>query len=67
MSLRWRKSGTILCGAKSKSEKGDTYIDDRLHYELAVEQKCVVPDKNENKNGLWYWVNGTSGVFLRKE
>lgn len=55
MSLRWRKTGEILCGAKSKSKKNDDYIGDRLHYQLAVIEECVIPDKNEKENGLWYW------------
>ncbi len=58
MSLRWRKTGELLCGAKSKLEKDDTYIDDRLHYELSAIQKTIVPDKNEDDNGLWYWLHG---------
>lgn len=66
MSLRWRSNGQILCGAKSLPEKGDCYIDDRLHYELSVEQKCIVPDKDEDINGLWHWVHGDKGVFIQK-
>lgn len=58
MSLRWRKTGELICGAKSEPMKGDCYIDDRLHYELFVIQKTIVPDKNEEKNGLWYWLHG---------
>lgn len=67
MSLRWRKTGEILCGAKSKPMKDDTYINDRLHYELSVIQKTIVADVNEEKNGLWYWLHGKSGVFIRAE
>lgn len=58
MSLRWRITGEILCGAKSEPMEGDYYIDDRLHYELSVIQKTIVPDKNETENGLWYWLHG---------
>ena len=57
MSLRWRKSGELICGAKSEPMDGDCYIDDRLHYELSAIQKTVVPDKNEGDNGLWYWLH----------
>lgn len=57
MSLRWRKTGEIFCAAKTKAEEGDTYIDDRLHYELSAIQKTIVPDKNEHKNGRWYWLH----------
>ena len=55
MSLRWRKNGKLVCGAKSKEIKGDTYIGDRLHYQLAVIEKVVIPNKNEKKTGLWKW------------
>ncbi len=58
MSLRWRKTGEMVCAAKSRSRNGDTYINDRLHYELSQHQKCLVADKNEEKNGLWYWLHG---------
>ena len=55
MSLRWRKTGELICGAKSKPMDTDIYIDDRLHYELSVIQKMVVPDANEKINGVWHW------------
>lgn len=78
MALRWRLTGEIYCAAKSKPKKGDTYINDPLHYELSVIQKVLVPDKNEEKNGRWYWLHGwcasshhpddvRSGTFIRKE
>jgi hypothetical protein len=78
MSLRWRKKGEIVCGAKSEPMEGDTYIDDRLHYELSVIQKVIVPGKNEEENGLWYWLHGEctqthhpadarGGAFVRHE
>ena len=55
MSLRWRKNGKLLCAAKHPKKKDDTYIDDNLHYQLSIECKAVVPDKNEEKTGLWHW------------
>lgn len=60
MALRWRKNGggDLLCAAKSRARKDDIYICDTLHYELSVIQKVVIPDKNESKNGLWYWLHG---------
>lgn len=78
MALRWRKSGEIVCAAKSRAHKDDTYINDRLHYELAVIQKTIVPDKDETKTGIWYWLHGEccisehpddarSGTFVRAE
>ncbi len=62
MSLRWRKTGELVCGAKSESMKDDTYIDDRLHYELSVIQKVVVPDISEEENGLWHWLHGECSI-----
>lgn len=58
MALRWRKTGEILCAAKCNPLDGDTYIDDRLHYELSAIQKTIVADKNESSNGLWHWLHG---------
>lgn len=58
MSIRIRKTGDMLCAAKCDEMKGDTYINDSLHYQLAIIQKVLVPDKNEEKNGRWYWLHG---------
>ena len=55
MSIRWRKTGELLCGAKSKMMNDDCYIDDRLHYQLSIELGIIYPDKNESENGLWHW------------
>lgn len=55
MSLRWRRSGDLLCGAKCKALADDTYLDDRLHYQLAVIEGVVIPDKHEKESGLWFW------------
>lgn len=55
MSLRWRASGELLCAAKHDPEKDDTYIDDRLHYELSVEREVVVPRFDEHESGVWHW------------
>jgi hypothetical protein len=67
MSLRWRrKTGELLCGAKSVALPDDTYIDDRLHYKLSVIEKCVVADRDEKNNGKWYWLHD-KGVFIRTE
>jgi hypothetical protein len=62
MSLRWRKGGELLCAAKTEEEPGDTYIDDRLHYQLSVESRAIIADVDEAKNGRWHWVHGD---FLR--
>lgn len=55
MSLRWRLDGRLLCAAKCDPESGDTYIDDRLHYELSIERGVIYPDKTEDVTGLWHW------------
>ena len=55
MSIRWRKNGKLLCGAKSEKREGDTYIGDKLHYQLAVIEEVLIPDKKEAINGLWRW------------
>ena len=59
--------GELLCGAKSEATEGDTYIDDRLQYELAVVQKVIVPDINEAENGKHYWLKDTFPVFESKK
>lgn len=67
MAVRWRLSGELVCAAKSKARKGDTYIDDTLHYELSVTQKVLIADKDEERNGQWHWLHGDRGVFVRSE
>jgi hypothetical protein len=37
MSLRIREDGTIICAANSRKRKTDVYLDDAVHYALAVE------------------------------
>lgn len=63
MALRWRLTGEIVCAAKSRPRKNDTYINDRLHYELSVVQKTIIPDLNEEKNGLWHWLHGEGEAY----
>lgn len=63
MSMRWRADGTLVCAAMRPEEPGDTYINDRLHYELSVVQKCVIADVDHDENALWHWVHGEK--FLR--
>lgn len=79
MALRWRHpSGELICAAKSRAHKGDTYIDDTLHYELSVIQKVLVPALDEGKTGRWFWLHGECittthpedvprGVYVRAE
>ena len=35
MALRMRRNGVIVCAAQFPARKGDTYISDREHYEMA--------------------------------
>lgn len=63
MAIRWRKEGMLVCAAMSEAEDGDTYIDDRLHYQLSVVQRIIIADVDHETNGLWHWLHG--GAFLR--
>lgn len=54
MSLRWRVSGELLCGAKTEPEIDDCYIDDRLHYHMSL-TGVIEPDVDEEINGFWHW------------
>jgi hypothetical protein len=56
MSLRVRKDGTILCAAKHPPMGGDVYIDDGVHYLLAVLARVVIPEDDEDATGRWRWV-----------
>jgi len=62
MSIRWRINGELICAAMSDPEDGDTYIDDRLHYQLSVISRAIIADIDHETNGLWHWVHGK---FLR--
>lgn len=66
MSLRWRKSGELICAATSKPMEGDTYIDDRLHHQLHQIENAILADINHEKNGLWHWV-GLNNLRAVKE
>ncbi len=57
MAIRWRKDGRLLCAAKSEPENGDTYIDDRLHYQISVISRAILADTNHESNSLWHWVH----------
>lgn len=55
MAIRWRKDGRLVCAKMHKPEEGDTYIDDRLTYELTVTRGVIVADPECKTNGLWHW------------
>ena len=55
MAIRWREDGRLICAAMSEPEEGDTYIDDRLHYQLSVITRAIIADINHKTNGLWHW------------
>lgn len=67
MSLRWRENGDLLCAAKHDAEDGDTYIDDRLHYQLSIVQHAIISHPDEEKNGIWYWNNLYSVLEIIKD
>ena len=60
MAIRWRLDGRMLCAAASTAKEGDTYIDDRLHYQLSVISRAIVADRKHEANRLWHWVHGGS-------
>ena len=46
----------MLCAAKHAEKFSDLrYIDDGLHYILAVEQRVLIPDEDEPTTGRWHW------------
>ena len=67
MSLRWRLDGPLLCAAKTQPEDGDTYIDDRLHYQLSVVSRAILPSVDEEGSGEWLWLHPEDGSFIRAE
>ncbi len=57
MAIRWRADGRLLCAAMSEPEDGDTYIDDRLHYQLSQISRAILADVDHETNRLWHWVS----------
>jgi hypothetical protein len=57
----------MLCAAKFGAEPGDTYIDDKLHYQLAVVSRAIVADVDHEQNGLWHWVHSEDFIRASKE
>ncbi len=57
MALRWRKTGELICAAKSDALPDDCYIDDGLHYQLSVILGVAVPHVDEELTGLWQWIS----------
>ena len=65
MAVRIRKDGRILCAAYHEKQEGDIYIDDGLHYYLAVEKRILVSEPmrlkggrgGHKKHGEWWWIN----------
>ena len=65
MAVRIRRSGVIVCAAMHPEREGDTYIDDGLHYELAVERRLLVTEPmtlpedvglgGHARHGEWWW------------
>lgn len=65
MAIRWRKDGRLVCAAMSEEEEGDTYINDRLHYQLSVISRAIIADMDHEENGLWHWVHSEPRAFIR--
>ena len=65
MAVRVRASGEVVCAAMHPEQEGDRYIDDGLHYRLAVELRVLVTEPmileegeglgGHSKHGLWWW------------
>lgn len=55
MAVRIRKDGSIVCAAMFPKQEDDLYIDDRLHYYLAVEIGILVTDEYHLEHGKWWW------------
>lgn len=67
MAIRWRKDGRLLCAAKSEARPDDTYINDRLQYQLDVTSRAIVPDIDHEDNGLLHWVHGDKYLRAKQE
>ena len=53
MALRIRKDRkTIVCAAESKVENGDCYLNDDIHYVLAVAMKIL---RTKDLGKTWYF------------
>ena len=66
MALVIKKDGRIFCARMCCPQKGDTYIDDDLSYQMTVIHKVLVTypmPKHEEMNGEWFWTgNAPEGV-----
>jgi hypothetical protein len=65
MAVRVRADGRVLCAARHPQEPGDIYLDDGLHYRLAVELRVLVTEPmrtdggrgGHDAHGEWWWRN----------
>lgn len=73
MAIRVREDGRMFCAALSEPMDGDTYIDDALHYDMAVTHGVIValPMPEHIKNCEWWWVSAAPSnanfMMARKE
>lgn len=72
MAIRVRCDGTMWSAALTKEQEGDTYIDDSLHYQMAIEHGviCTYPEpRHSDRGGQWFWSNqapdGCDDTFVR--
>lgn len=65
MAVRVRSDGRVLCAAMHPKRRGDTYINDGLHYLLATELRVLVTEQmhlyggrgGHQAHGEWWWRN----------
>lgn len=63
MAVRVRSNGRILCAATHPAKRGDTYLNDGLHYKLSVELRVLVTEPmylaggrgGHQAHGEWWW------------
>lgn len=57
MAVRIRADGRVLCAASHPEQEGDAYLDDGLHYQLAVEARVLVTEAMpaHAEHGQWWW------------
>lgn len=45
--------------------EGDTYLNDQVHYEIAVVKEILVTDEDHLKHGYWWWKDYTTRVRFK--
>ena len=62
VAVRIRQDGRIVCAAMHPAEHGDTYVGDKLHYDLAIASTLVTEPWQATlgrgghaAHGEWWW------------